>query len=119
MRRMLARLRKVTAALIIAVLVVVPVADAFACSFELDVNHAASSAVEVDTPTSPLDKAGKDGLPDEAYDVCAHNHCHHPSANIFFVSNVGYDVVAIVPSAFQAPTPASQVNKGLLRPPRS
>lgn len=117
MRRVLARLRKATAALIIAVLVIVPVADAFACSFEIDVGHAAS-ATEADARPS-ADEKERDGLPDGSHDMCVHNHCHHPSANIFFLTSASYDPAAIVPSAFQAPAPASEVYEGLIRPPRS
>lgn len=118
MHHALARLRSTVAALLVAVLVIVPVVDAFACSFESDGEHAA--AVGDDHAASAThDDAGKGGVPDGTHGVCAHNHCHHSSANLFFSATVGYDTTRSLQAAFLDPLHALGVYEGLMRPPRS
>ena len=76
MHRALARLRSAVATLLLAVMVIVPVADAFVCSFESDAHHATADH----TRSSPQDEAGKGDVPDGSHAACAHNHCHHAAA---------------------------------------
>lgn len=118
MHRALARLRSTIAALLVAVLVIVPVADSFACSFESDADHAAVAADDY-AASSSRDDAGKGGVPDGSHGVCAHNHCHHASANLAFSATVGYDTTHAVQPVLQDSTRAFGLYEGPMRPPRS
>ena len=63
--------------LLVAAMVIVPVADAFSCSFEPETMHATSLSSDHaadEAPTSP------DGP--TTHDICSHNHCHHTTADV-------------------------------------
>lgn len=115
MHRALARLRSAVATLLLAVMVIVPVADAFVCSFESDAHHATADH----TGSSPQDEAGKGDVPDGSHAACAHNHCHHAAANLFFSAAVGYRAVHDVQPVPQDPGRASALSEGPMRPPQS
>ena len=107
MHRALARLRSAVATLLLAVMVIVPVADAFVCSFESDAHHATADH----TGSSPQDEAGKGDVPDGSHAACAHNHCHHAAANLFFSAAVGYRAVHDVQPAPQGGAAATAAHK--------
>lgn len=70
-------LRTRLAAMLIAVLVLVPVVDAFACSFEdlAPTSHAMSAeAGHDDARHATADDA------DAAHETCGHHHCHHTAS---------------------------------------
>lgn len=114
MHRALARLRSAVATLLLAVMVIVPVADAFVCSFESDAHHATADHTE----SSPQDEAGKGDVADGAHGACAHNHCHHAAANLFFSAAVGYHAVHVVQPAPRDPGHAFGRSEGPMRPPQ-
>lgn len=122
MHRAFASLGSTVAALLVAVLLIVPVADAFACAFDSDAGHAdAGHAVAVtdeDASPSSGEEDGKGGKPDGAH-VCAHNHCHHPAANIFFVTRVDFDPRGVARPDSPARNQGSGPAEGPRRPPRS
>lgn len=118
MHRPLARLRSFIAALLVAVLVIVPAADAFACSFEFDTEHAAAAADD-HSESSAQDDAGKGDSQDGAHGICAHNHCHHSSAHLWFSASVTYDTTGIVLAASPDSVFPFGVSEGPMRPPRS
>lgn len=117
MRRFPSRLRNVVAALLLAVLVIVPVADAFACAFESAPDHA--SAVAEHDHAAPQGEGDHDGGPDQTHGGCAHHHCHHSTANICFAVNVHYDTAGVAIPALQDLTHALGMSEGPMRPPRS
>lgn len=114
MHRALARLRSTVAALLVAVMVIVPVADAFLCSFESDAQHATNDH----TGSSLQDEAGKGDVPDGSHGACAHNHCHHAAANLFFSAGVLYLGVHVEQPALQDPGRAFGLSEGPMRPPQ-
>lgn len=119
MHRVPAKLGRAIATLLVAVLMMMPVIDAFMCSFESEAEHAAIALDESATPSAG-DEAGKGDAPeDRAHGVCMHNHCHHSTANLFFSASVNHDAARVVQSAPQDATPAFGVYEQLLRPPRS
>lgn len=118
MHRAFARLRSTIAALLVAVLVIVPVVDAFACSLESKAEHVAAAADD-HSPSSPHDETGKGDAPDGSHGVCAHNHCHHSSANLAYNAAVGYDTPRVVRFSLHDTALASGLSEGLMRPPRS
>lgn len=113
MYRPLLRLRGFIAALLVAVLVIMPVADAFVCSFEVD-THAASDHAG----PAPQDEAGEGDAPDSAHGGCVHNHCHHAAANLFFSAGVLYLGVHVEQPALQDPGRAFGLSEGPMRPPQ-
>ena len=114
MYRPLLRLRGFIAALLVAVLVIMPVADAFVCSFEVD-THAASDHAG----PAPPDEAGEGDAPDSAHGGCVHNHCHHSTANFFGSAAVVYPAAHVVQHAQHDPSRASALSEGPMRPPQS
>ncbi|MFC4729442.1 hypothetical protein [Coralloluteibacterium thermophilus] len=116
MHRTLVKLRSTIAALLVAVLVILPIADAFACSFESLDTHTAIALD--DHASSPSDDAGKGDDSSNAHGVCAHGHCHHSTANVPSSTTVGYDAVRAVQAVSQDDPPASGISEGPLRPPR-
>lgn len=117
MHRVFTRLRSTVAALLVAVLVIVPVADAFACSFESGEAHA-TVAVD-DHAAASHDDAGKGDAPDGSHGACAHNHCHHSTANLPSSAAVGYDAARVLRPVPQDSTRAFGLSEGPMRPPRS
>ncbi len=114
MPRLFRKFGRTLAVLLIAVMVVVPVADAFACALEWDVGHATELALADDA-----DAQGNDGQGETAHGVCAHNHCHH--------STVGVPATAVVTEppfdgsaqlSLVASGHLQDVTDGLMRPPR-
>ena len=76
MTRLLRKFSRRIAVLLIAVMVIVPVADAFSCSFEGEATHATVSADDHVPPTQD------DGESPATHGVCSHNHCHHSTADV-------------------------------------
>lgn len=110
MRRISRHLRSYLLMLLMATFVVVPVADALACTVE---PHASTVHVE-SAPDADGDTDGKH------VGACGHNHCHH--------SNLSLPASTL--AAFGAPLPARWMNAGdaatyavaqdeLTRPPRA
>ena len=110
MRRISRQLRTYLMMLLMAAFVVVPVADALACTVD---PHA--SSVHVD-PAADTD-GDSDG---KHVGACGHNHCHHSNLSL----------PASPPVAFGTPLPARWMNAGdaatyavaqdeLTRPPRA
>jgi len=116
MHRTLVKLKRTIAALLVAVLVILPIADAFACSFESLDTHTAIALD--DHASSPSDDAGKGDDSGDAHGVCAHGHCHHSTANVPSSTTVGYDAVRVVQAVSQDDPPASGIPEVPLRPPR-
>ncbi|MDO4709284.1 hypothetical protein CO611_01935 [Lysobacteraceae bacterium NML03-0222] len=116
MQRTLAKLKSTIAALLIAVLAVLPVADAFACSFELFDVHTATTA---GNHTSPLhDSADKADGSGDMHGACAHGHCHHSAANISSGTALDCAPMRSRPGAsLDTPRP-SELLEQPLRPPR-
>ncbi|MBL8264436.1 MAG: hypothetical protein JNM58_18635 [Xanthomonadaceae bacterium] len=77
MRRPFRHLGRFVAMLLIAVMAAVPVADAFACAFESESTHAAEAGER-----TASDPSGKQREADTQHGVCAHNHCHHTTADV-------------------------------------
>lgn len=77
MHRFLSKIRRNLATLLIAVMVIAPLSDAFECEFETGSPHAAVTADEGTTDTCDAAVDGERG-----HAACAHNHCHHASANV-------------------------------------
>lgn len=104
--------------LLIAVLVAVPVADAFACSLEMESAHAASHAAERgDAPASA--SQGDDGDAERAHGVCAHNHCHHTTANVPVRVALSHGPLVRGPGIrFEDDGRPQHARDGLMRPPR-
>ncbi len=118
MHRFLHTFTRGIAMLLVAVMVVIPVADALSCSFELDMQHLdGTSASEHALPAGDADGADPD---ERLHGVCAHNHCHHATAHLA-------SGVALVHDAFERGRVLSREDRalsqdvpdGLLRPPRA
>ncbi|MBN8726774.1 MAG: hypothetical protein J0H15_03600 [Xanthomonadales bacterium] len=118
MQRHLASLKRAIALLLIAVLVIVPVADAFACSLEVDAAHAMVAAHD-HSLSAPCDDAGTGGAPDGAHGGCAHSHCHHATADLSFGTAVSYDAACVVVVGLVDATLPPGSSEGPRRPPRS
>lgn len=115
MHRTLTRLRSAIAVLLVAVMVIVPVAEAFVCSFESGAQHATNDH----TGSSSQDEAGKGDVPDGSQGACTHNHCHHSAANLFFSATVEYLAVHVVQPVPHDPVRVSEQSDGPMRPPQS
>ena len=119
MRWSFRQLMRPIAMLLLAVMVFMPVVDAFSCSFEAEPSHAAGFSTDGDR--TPHDEDGSDGKnPDEApHDACVHNHCHHVTADL----PPGFVTGALLLKA-GGPHPVDDANRlpdmsdGLMRPPR-
>lgn len=100
--------------LLIAVMLLVPALDAFACGLEPATGHSTELAAD-----EPADSPDERGDPESSPGVCAHSHCHHTMANV--PSNEALD-----PSirqngallAFQVKAHRSIVSDGPIKPPR-
>lgn len=101
--------------LLIAVMAAVPVADAFPCAFESESTHAA----EVGERTAS-DPSGKQRETDTQHGVCAHNHCHHTTADVpsggLTAPDHGRGGAAY---PYQDANRLSNCSDGLMRPPRA
>lgn len=113
MHRIARHLRSYLLMLLMAAFVVVPVADALACTVE---PHATTVHME----SAPDDADGDSGGKHAGADACGHNHCHH--------SNLSLPTGML--TAFGTPLPARWMNAGdvatyavaqdeLARPPRA
>jgi len=116
MFRFLRPLRRYVALLLIAVMVVVPVADAFSCSLEVERSHSGSSAsghdASDDADTKQNDSAS-------GHEVCTHNHCHHTTAALpapHVLGSVAFDGDSLSPANDQNRL-ANRPDQ-LMRPPR-
>lgn len=114
MHQALARVRSAVAALLVAVMVIVPIADAFLCSFETD-----SHAVSDHAGPALQDESGEGDAPGGAHGGCVHNHCHHSAAHLFFSAAVRHLAVEVVQPVPQDPGRASWLSEGPMRPPQS
>ena len=114
MQRFIQRFGRTLAILLIAVMVILPVADAFACALEGDVGHATEMAIADD-----LDPQGNTDEGETQHGVCAHNHCHHstvgvPTTAVLAESLFGSTVnLSLVASGH-----LQDITDGLMRPPR-
>ncbi|WP_058833533.1 hypothetical protein [Luteimonas abyssi] len=109
---------RTVAMLLIAVLVAVPVADAFACSLELESSHAAVHASERGGDPVPATQ-GDEGDAERPHGVCAHNHCHHTTANVPVRVALSQDMLARSPGmSFEDDGRPQHASDGLMRPPR-
>ena len=115
MRRLLNKLNRIIAVLLIAVMVVFPVLDALACAFESPTDHAIEAVVG--------DDAAAQGDQDDTQRMhaeCVHNHCHHGAANVPMGPELGPDVRAKGGMQIhEDDTRLSVVHDGLMRPPRT
>jgi len=80
MRYLLGKLGRTIAMLLIAVMVVVPVADAFGCAPEVPPGD--SIEMVVDDHVSAQGESDETGDTERQNGGCAHNHCHHTTASI-------------------------------------
>lgn len=76
MRRHLLHLRFLVAALLVAVMVIVPIAEAAACAVEVVSTHSHSDGTNDAGPTAPDEDGGG------THAGCVHNHCHHVLAGV-------------------------------------
>ncbi|WP_374153137.1 hypothetical protein ABQY58_016650 [Xanthomonas hortorum pv. hederae] len=101
--------------LLIAVMVMLPVFDAFSCALEPASGHSTEMVVDDDANSSG--ERGDDA--ERPHGVCAHNHCHHSTALVPSNAAIGQDFFpkdALL--AFQDDSRLSNVSDGLMRPPR-
>lgn len=111
MRRTLARLRVFIATLLIAVLVIAPVADAFTCGPEPATSHL------TETGTDPHED--DDGA-DCCHGLCTQNHCHHHSTAVVAAAvTLPGDSQRRFDPALPDAAWLANVYDGLMRPPRS
>ncbi|WP_394002572.1 hypothetical protein ACF3M1_16725 [Luteimonas sp. WGS1318] len=79
MHRFLTRFGRSMAALLIAVMVIAPLSDALACAVESNAPHSVEAVVPDAMSADACEEAGGG---DRVHAACAHNHCHHSSANV-------------------------------------
>lgn len=115
MHRVLQRMSRTIAILLIAVMALVPLSDALACAFEAPPSHAA--AVDTHGVSDACDDAG---AADGAHAPCAHNHCHHTPASVpGGVVGIHDPFSAAHLLSFDDSRRFSDVSDGLMRPPRA
>ena len=103
--------RRLIAALLLAVLVTLPVLDAFACAFEGTAAHATS-----ELQAGPHDDEGDS----RSHGACGHHHCHHASANILpDVTMRSATFKRLLPVGYADTLPLAGILEGLMRPPRA
>ncbi|MBP6725656.1 MAG: hypothetical protein KA132_00385 [Thauera sp.] len=103
--------RRLIAALLLAVLVTLPVLDAFACAFEGTAVHATS-----ELQAGPHDDEGDS----RSHGACGHHHCHHASANILPDAGLrNAPFKRALPVGYVDTLPLTGVLEGLMRPPRA
>lgn len=114
MRRLLSKLNRKIALLLMAVMVMFPVLEALACAFETSSGH----VIEGVLGDGATQQDGQDDAQSRHAD-CVHNHCHHSSANVPVGPDIGEDVPAKGGvQAHEDDTRLSVVHDGLMRPPR-
>ena len=102
--------RRLIAALLLAVLVTLPVLDAFACAFEGTAAHATS-----ELQAGPHDDEGDS----RSHGACGHHHCHHASASILPDAALrGAALKRSLPIGCADTLPLTGVLGGLMRPRR-
>lgn len=114
MHRLLHRVGRRLAMLLVAVMLFVPVADAFACAAEPVAAHA---TVDEDATMDAAQHASDDG---HAHGVCAHNHCHHNATGVacdLRIRASALDTRTLW--AWHDDHPPSGDTDSLLRPPRT
>lgn len=124
-------LRLFTAALLMAVMLVVPVAEAFQCGFDdirAELTHSASecadvNAVGISGSQGNLDRDSSPGPRPEfgghVYSHCSHGHSHTSIAD-GSVDELAYPEVNLRQSLPEVlPSAASTLSEGLMRPPRA
>lgn len=82
MHRFFRRFTRPIAMLLLAVMVLMPVADAFSCALESETDHAVEFAVDGDQAPHDRDDSGEEGREQAPHGVCVHNHCHHTTADM-------------------------------------
>lgn len=114
MHRFLSKVGRTLATLLIAVMVIVPLSDAFACALEIKTPYAAET---IDVGVLEACNDAVDG--DRTHAACAHSHCHHSSSSV----PAG---LAVMADAFARGHILSlddtlqfhDLSEGLMRPPR-
>jgi hypothetical protein len=114
MHGFLRRFGRCLATLLIVVVAVVPVADAFSCALESEISHAAEGLAGGDAGAHDEEASG-----DTLHGVCPHNHCHHTTADVPPEAAVGAIAFegGVAAAADDAGRPASG-SDGPMRPPR-
>ncbi len=100
--------------LLIAVMLMVPVLDAFACALEPVAGHSTELVTDEDA-----DSPDERGDSERSHGVCAHNHCHHTTASVPSDEALGLNIRpnrAVL--AFQDHVRRSFVSDGPIKPPR-
>ncbi len=102
--------------LLIAVMVVIPVADALSCSLEVGTAHADEVTTSEDAKPAGDDD---DGAAERLHGICSHNHCHHATAHLTSSAAAVHDLFDRGPSlCLDDHAPSQDVPEGLMRPPR-
>lgn len=119
MRRYFRQLTRPIAMLLLAVMVVMPVVDAFSCSFETEPSHAAEFSFDLDRMQHDQDDSDGKSPDEPPHDTCMHNHCHHVTADL-----PPRQMADAVPLKAGDPRPIDDANRltdvsdRLMRPPR-
>lgn len=105
-------------AMLFAVFVIVPIADAATCGAELSVAAAEHLGETFDIDSH--DDAGGDHAPGPSHGPCAHGHCHHASTALAAQGDAQDSLVrrGAVPAMPPEAQRASLTPDGLERPPR-
>ena len=107
------------AMLLLAVMVLMPVTEAFSCSLEGESTHSAEVVTDGDQASHTEDSSGKEDTGEASHDVCVHNHCHHTTADLPPQSAVGaFFLKAADPQPIDDANLLANASDGLMRPPR-
>ncbi len=105
--------------LLLAVMVFMPVADAFSCSLESEQTHASEFSANSDQGTHDESGSGEENPSDVSHDVCVHNHCHHTTADLPPQPEVGaFFLKADGPHPIDDANLLAKVSDEFIRPPR-
>lgn len=119
MHRFFRQFTRPIAMLLLAVMTLMPVADAFSCSFEEESSHAVEFVIDGDQASHDEDAPGEKSPGEPSHDVCVHNHCHHTTADLPPQSAVGsLFLKAADPQPIDDANLLANVSDGLMRPPR-
>jgi hypothetical protein len=114
MHRLLNNLSRRVAMLLIAVMLIVPVLDAFACALEPASGHWTEMVTD-----EAEDSPGERDDSEKPHGLCAHNHCHHTMGSVPSNEAVGLRVYqGGAHLAFQDDAHRSIVSDGPIEPPR-
>ena len=120
MHRFFRQFTRPIAMLLLAVMTLMPVADAFSCSFEEESSHAVEFAIDGEQASHDEGVPGEKKNPGEtSHDVCVHNHCHHTTADLPPQPAIGgLFLKAADPQPIDDANLLANVSDGLMRPPR-